>query len=1193
MENKEIFYLNPQNQNLKRSNSCENIKIDNSRSNLKIKQDNFYGKNSTNKKSKHYSIDRNNFNPNLPQLVIPSNFLEEMYIKYSKSLQRYFLENREGMKLQGNKYFQNITIDQFIKERPNSQRKYLNILKNSKNTNFQDSLILNYSNLNKNEIGNKINGEDFFLTPLPNKSRKLLNTIKEKNDFLFAERAAVMMRTFEYTHGIRSNVGINELQKMMEEQKQKLINIMVDAVYKIQNWWKKIKEKKKRKERIKRNKENENFSQKMNEYQKVLNRKKIGIVINKLFNYCMKKTIKSKKYCFKKLFKFSQYQIKKIYYLYDWVSNIRICKGRRLEFLSNKINNNTIIFKKGNFERNYYFTKYKFSNKKDSPLSIDEQKKKIQILQNCIKKFLHYKKIKEVADKIKKESFNESIEHNAKDINFVKFLNSNNKNLKTIRCTKRENSFENNNDNDNDSIINYNEKKNLNNNQDFGLLDLNITDNQNKNNLNLIKGNNNNNNINNDNNIENNKNNNYKNDNDKNNNKKKLKCISTQNSEKKNSKNSKIKPQYTTMPLLFINQKKEIDISNNYNPEKTSNISPSKISKKIISTLNFNRIQNKEKNGNSLIPKSKVNKFVADVPKSGRDKRNSINKSLIFKKNSLNNNSITKNSMREDESKQNKTSYSSKGNEIKLIVYENENDKNNNEDKKFNNIYYKEEKKNFQNQLKRKDSKSKIKNSIDSEKIVNSIIENKKKELDEMKNISLNRELSHRSNSSLQINQMIQKFPSLNRNLSKDKLDTYNEKSNENLDNNLNEKKDELIKKNRNSSVKNIPHPHLNKSNNTKENINLKNLISENNKENLPSVESLIPGLLLYHSLFNSIQKPYPNNICYISKINKGNKILLTFKKIFDIIDRKIFKIKNEKFLLGKYLIIWKNNIQKSFKLKSLIIKYDYILSLKKSLIKWIKYVNNISKLVSLIVKLNKKKIVMKHLIHWKNKNNTILNFQKTIEKFLKKKNKNLLKDYLNIWYKIIILETQQPYIYSQTIRSISSEQNNHHSQHFSYYCKINKSNNENDYLTIRICLGYKLLLKIFSRGILHLFLIKLKNRRRGKKKAKTNIYTRRNTKVHLELLNMNLKLFHCLNSIIKKKFYFEFFHRLLYISLNINKNIEYNLETNNKCNLIREGFKRGYFQILNNILTIRFNYLYIDSNLKFEDFVKRILTNS
>ena len=121
-----------------------------------------------------------------------------MYIKYSKSLQAYFLQNREGMKLQRNKYFQNISIDQFIKERPTTTRKYLNILKNSKNQNSQEKIILNYQNLNNNNIGNKINGEDFFLTPLPNKSRKLLNTIKEKNDFLFAERAAVMMRTFEY-----------------------------------------------------------------------------------------------------------------------------------------------------------------------------------------------------------------------------------------------------------------------------------------------------------------------------------------------------------------------------------------------------------------------------------------------------------------------------------------------------------------------------------------------------------------------------------------------------------------------------------------------------------------------------------------------------------------------------------------------------------------------------------------------------------------------------------------------------------------------------------------------------------------------------------------------------------------------------------------------------------------------------------
>jgi len=74
--------------------------------------------------------------------------------------------------------------------------------------------------------------------------------------------------------------------------------------------------------------------------------------------------------------------------------------------------------------------------------------------------------------------------------------------------------------------------------------------------------------------------------------------------------------------------------------------------------------------------------------------------------------------------------------------------------------------------------------------------------------------------------------------------------------------------------------------------------------------------------------------------------------------------------------------------------------------------------------------------------------------------------------------------------------------------------------------------------------------------------------------------------------------NKLIKISKKINKDFGWKRSSgfytkNNKCNLIREGFKRGYFQILNNILTIRFNYLYIDSNLKFEDFVKRILTNS
>ena len=63
----------------------------------------------------------------------------------------------------------------------------------------------------------------------------------------------------------------------------------------------------------------------------VINKKKLRFIIEKLFNYCLKKAVKIKKYAFKKLVKFSQYQIKKIYYLYDWLNNIKICKGRRFE----------------------------------------------------------------------------------------------------------------------------------------------------------------------------------------------------------------------------------------------------------------------------------------------------------------------------------------------------------------------------------------------------------------------------------------------------------------------------------------------------------------------------------------------------------------------------------------------------------------------------------------------------------------------------------------------------------------------------------------------------------------------------------------------------------------------------------------------------------------------------------------------
>ena len=1389
MENKEYFYFNHKNPNLKISNSTENIEIFNSRSSLKSKQENFNSKNSLLKRTKHSSIERNNSNPNLPQLVTPSNFLEEMYIKYSKSLQTYFLQNREGMKLQGNKYFQNISIDQFIKERPTTTRKYLNILKNSKNQNSQEKIILNYQNLNNNNIGNKINGEDFFLTPLPNKSRKLLNTKKEKSDFLFAERAAVMMRTFEYTHGVRSNVGINELQKIMEEQKQKLINIMVDAVYKIQNWWKKVKVNKKKKDIILRNKENEKYYQKMSEYQKVLNKKKLKICIEKLFNYCLKKTFKIKKYAFKKLIKFSQYQIKKIYYLYDWVRNIQICKGRRFEISASYMKiikrDNFLIFKNDNFERNYFFSKLKINNKKQNPFSKNQQLNQIILLQKFIKKFLHYKKIKDLANKIQKEISIDSfslINNSSQDVNFIKFLNGNKK-WKSNPYTKRNYSFEkiDDIDDDNDSVITYNENNNIINNPEFRFLDLNEKA---QNVLNIQKNKKLKSEI--DDKVKNNINNSIIDNNEN-----ILKYPSSKLSDKKNI-NSKINVNKSSIDLLK-NKCSSISLSSNSKTDEIENIknknntsliinqlnnTPSKninnrnnINKKLLfnnNNSNINSNQKKEKeNLNSSLPKSNVNKFVSDVPKSGKHQRTSslINKNVINRRNSLNNNimgSFSKNSLKEEDTKQNKTSVEnnninslSKRSESKLILYENENDVNINDDKKINN--------NIQNIInkKEKDIKNKNKEMIktikDSEKIVNSIIENKKKEIDEINNMNNNNNYSNNNSiikdksNNFQISQMIQKYPNLNRNLFKNNYEIYPEneiKLNKNKDNLIKEnssdkKTNEVTKTNslkRNSSSKSIPHPHLKKNSinylhKKNQSIDIPN--SKLNDNNQSSLESLFPGLTLYTSIFNFIQKPFPNHICYISKnnfkingsqivlflknilkikerkisneennkynlkeyfikwknivqnyynisiyelikkpfpnhicyINKintkinGNQIISSLKNILDIKDRKInnekyykynlkeffikwknivqnyykipiyelikkpfpnqicfinknyktidynkiisyikkifdikekitFKKKYNKYYTKDYFFKWRNNIQKVFKLKCSIIKYNYIINLRKYLKKWKKLIIKISNLELIIIKLNNKKSLNKYFENWKSNNIKFSKLKKIIPKFLNKNDKNLLKEYLNKWNQIIILETQKPYIYSQNIRSISSGPKNQNSQHFSYYCKINKSNNENDYLTIRMSLGYKLLLKVFSKGILHIFLIKLKNIKRRKKRAKTNVYNRRNTKVHLEILNMNLKLFHCLHSIIKKKFYSIFYHRLLYISLNLNNNIEYELEKNNKCNLIREGYKKGYFQILNNILTIRFNYIYIDTGLKFQDFVKKILND-
>jgi hypothetical protein len=43
-------------------------------------------------------------------------------------------------------------------------------------------------------------------------------------------------------------------------------------------------------------------------------------------------------------------------------------------------------------------------------------------------------------------------------------------------------------------------------------------------------------------------------------------------------------------------------------------------------------------------------------------------------------------------------------------------------------------------------------------------------------------------------------------------------------------------------------------------------------------------------------------------------------------------------------------------------------------------------------------------------------------------------------------------------------------------------------------------------------------------------------------------------------------------------------------AHILQEGYKKGYFTILYNILKIRFNYIYYDTGLNFNDFIKLIL---
>ena len=307
---------------------------------------------------------------------IPSlNFLEEMYLKYSKNLQKYFLKNQTGLKLAGNKYFQNLTVEDYMKQNNLTQEEFIHLL---------NGITPSSNPLVKYE--NEISKENFFLTPMPNKSRQLLKTKKEKNDFLEAERSAVVMRTFEYTHGIKSKVGMHELKKMIMEQKQRLINLMLASASKIQRWWKK------KYLTISRNKNNEKYDKKIMYYNEMLNKKKAKIFFDKIKNIFKKKKKSKFNFFISKMKIKAKNARKKFISIFSWIKNMKMCTEIQFNYINKKF---PIIKKNFSFINNFFITKITLKDtKNDSSNGMSaelSQIKKIIFIQKAFRQFIKIK----------------------------------------------------------------------------------------------------------------------------------------------------------------------------------------------------------------------------------------------------------------------------------------------------------------------------------------------------------------------------------------------------------------------------------------------------------------------------------------------------------------------------------------------------------------------------------------------------------------------------------------------------------------------------------------------------------------------------------------------------------------------------------------------------------------------------------
>ena len=169
--------------------------------------------------------------------AIPSLYLQRAYLKNQKDYNEYLNDknNKRGLKLEGNKDYNDIPIEQYMDEIETYRENIKKLIMQN------DWYYITFDEYNDNNKKMK-------LTPLPSKSRLLMNTNKEKKDFNFAERNAVFMRMVEYTHSLITQEKQKEDKSKLDKEKKKIYLIMKSAILTIENWWASILEKRKEKE---------------------------------------------------------------------------------------------------------------------------------------------------------------------------------------------------------------------------------------------------------------------------------------------------------------------------------------------------------------------------------------------------------------------------------------------------------------------------------------------------------------------------------------------------------------------------------------------------------------------------------------------------------------------------------------------------------------------------------------------------------------------------------------------------------------------------------------------------------------------------------------------------------------------------------------------------------------------------------